>query len=152
MTTFLQLNDGWNAEPNCPFPQVAIDENDLWLRFGPNAFRFKNYSAVPHLHLKFSNCSRFRFTPVNDEGWYRGQCRFSELAPSWGEFYEVLGDFLENLQNTNWNLLHQHQTKQRNFLFYLRDEAFECSAEDWQLFNVVPEAKQLDWRNSDDCS
>jgi hypothetical protein len=26
---------------------------------------------------------------TNDEGWYLGQCRFSKVAPTWGEFYHV---------------------------------------------------------------
>lgn len=42
--------------------------------------------------IRFKNCARYRFGPENDEGWYLGQCRFSGIAPDWGEFYKVNGD------------------------------------------------------------
>ncbi|MGB3178199.1 MAG: hypothetical protein WBH14_06765 [Albidovulum sp.] len=83
--------------------------------------------------LGFSGCCRYRFTTVNDEGWYRGQCRFSHIAPDWGEFYEIEGDFMDAVRPENWIELGRAGPGIRNFLFYFRDETFECQAADWCL-------------------
>ena len=40
--------------------------------------------------------------PTGDEGWFRGQCRFSKLAPAWGEFYEIQGDLLLDKLDDEW--------------------------------------------------
>lgn len=132
-TTFMKLNQGWNAEPNAPHPHFVIDESDLWLWFYPNRVAFEVPDEIAALHLKFSDCSRFRFTSVNDEAWYKGDCRFSEIAPEWGEFYEVSGDFLEYQVSTPWIIMESRGKPVRNFLFYFRDETFECSAANWKL-------------------
>ena len=42
--------------------------------------------------LTFRNSARWRMGPTNDEGWYRGDCRYSRDAPGWGQFYLVSGD------------------------------------------------------------
>ena len=68
----------------------------------------------------------------NDEGWYRGQCRFSGIAPAWGEFYEVTGD-LKLTAIDDWRVVDHDQPAGRHFLFYLRDETFECEADGWRL-------------------
>jgi hypothetical protein len=71
---------------------------------------------------------------TNDEGWYRGQCRFSRLAPSWGEFYEVAGDLLLSKCPNDWRYVSQEPGRAlRHFLFYLRDETFECDARAYAL-------------------
>ena len=38
MTDFLQLNDGWNAEPNAPTPEVIVDGDTVRLEFTANSF------------------------------------------------------------------------------------------------------------------
>ena len=89
---------------------------------------------------------------TNDEGWYRGQCRFSRLAPAWGEFYEVRGDLLLDFvpdpeefrshgvqlepRPLRWVTIGEPGVTSRHFLFYLRDQTFECDATDWS-FSVV---------------
>jgi hypothetical protein len=84
--------------------------------------------------LLFRNCSRYRLGSSNDEGWYRGQCRFSGVAPSWGEFYEVTGDLRLDAIPDDWINLRPQSPLARHFLFYLRDETFECTADDWSFF------------------
>ena len=80
--------------------------------------------------LRFLNCARYRLGATNDEGWYRGHCRFSQVAPEWGEFYEVAGD--STLEGPiDWHVLSEKTANQlHHFLFYLRDHTFECLAED----------------------
>ncbi len=70
------------------------------------------------------------------EGWYRGQCRFSGIAPEWGEFYEVEGDLLLAQEPNDWKagLAKEPRQGSRHFLFYMRDETFECDAIDWRVF------------------
>ena len=40
---FLQLNLGWNGEPNAPDPQVEVLGRDIVLRFYVNPFQFEEF-------------------------------------------------------------------------------------------------------------
>jgi hypothetical protein len=140
-TEFRQINVDWNAEPNAPELSYARKGTTLWVRFHPNEFIFPHYSGVEWTALEFLHCRRFRFTSVNDEGWYLGQCRFSGIAPSWGEFYEVIGDFRESHCDVPWAQL-DAAGGSRNFLFYLRDVTLEVTAETARLAAPPP---QLDF-------
>jgi hypothetical protein len=127
---FLQLNVGWNAEPNAPGPQVEVLGKDILLRFYVNPFQFEEFEEGEVGFLRFANCVRFRLGPTNDEGWYRGQCRFSNIAPEWGEFYEVIGDDTSTNGPTDWRPVSTKSTGElHHFLFYFRDDTFECVAE-----------------------
>jgi hypothetical protein len=77
---------------------------------------------------------KFRLGPTNDEAWYLGKCRYSRLAPAWGEFYEIMGpDPLIDAVD-DWKVVGTSSSKaNRHFLFYLRDSTFEAVAEDWTL-------------------
>jgi len=66
---------------------------------------------------------------TNDEGWLKGQCRFSKLAPGWGEFYEIIGNTLIEECPKDWIEVGSSGSALRHFLFYLRDEQFEAEAE-----------------------
>ena len=130
-TNFKRLNDGWNAEPNAPNPIVEIDGSELRLLFFANAFQFPQYDQDDVLQLRFCDCWRYRLGPTNDEGWYKGQCRFGMAIP-WGEFYELIGDVLAD-RVSDWTLLGSPSADSRHFLFYLRDDTFECDAGSWEL-------------------
>lgn len=75
----------------------------------------------------------WRLGAVNDEGWYTGQCRYSKIAPNWGEFYELLGEDDLRFKPTDWHALAPLISGQRHFIFYFRDETFECIAADWMF-------------------
>ena len=62
-----------------------------------------------------------------------GQCRYSHIAPEWGEFYEVTGDLQMEKCPNDWIDVGPPQKRNRHFLFYFRDETFECDAMDWKL-------------------
>ena len=133
-TSFLKLNEGWNAEPNAPDPRVHIDGTDVVLEFDLNPYRFPEFAVEQRASLRFAAAWRYRLGSTNDEGWYRGQCRFSGLAPAWGEFYEVTGDLLLNAASLNWEHVAQNPDgAMRHFLFYLRDSTFECDARGYSL-------------------
>lgn len=136
-TTFHKLNIDWNAEPNVPLPEVRIEGSDLVLSFRPNPWGFPAYENVKQIELVFTDCARYRLGLTNDEGWYRGQCRFSKLAPKWGEFYEVEGDLRLSKVPDAWTELPVEPTPQhRHYLFYFRDDTFECDATGWTKRNI----------------
>jgi hypothetical protein len=83
---FIKLNYGWNAEPNAPHPTIMLSGADVLLSFFVNAFQFPQFDLEDWGILRFSSCSRYRLGATDDEGWYRGQCRYRSIAPAWGEF------------------------------------------------------------------
>lgn len=127
--TFLQLNQGWNAEPNAPEPSVETQGADLLLSFYINAFQFPEFEEEEIGVLRFIHCERYRLGSTNDEGWYRGQCRFSKLAPTWGEFYLIQGDSALLNAPLDWVRVSESRGHSQHFLFYFRDNTFECLAE-----------------------
>ncbi|WP_375256220.1 hypothetical protein [Yoonia sp.] len=129
MLKFTQLNAGWNAEPNAPDLQVEQDDTSLVARFRPNRFLYPELARLSFILVRFENCEKYRITSVNDHSWYDGQCRFSDLAPVWGEFYEISGDTRDGLDATPWIAMNGLGT--RHFHFYFRDEALEVKALDW---------------------
>jgi len=126
---FLHLNVGWNAEPNAPAPDIEVQGFDIILRFYVNSLQFEEFERDELGFLRFVSCERYRLGPTNDEGWYRGQCRFSHLAPKWGEFYEVSRDSEALKGPTDWRVLNPRTAGEgHHFLFYFRDNTFECVA------------------------
>lgn len=128
---FIRLNDDWNAEPNAPNLRLEHRGQDLLARVKPNPYLRRKSKNASGITLTFVNCAKYRVTPVNDEGWYRGQCRFSGLAPSWGEFYEITGNTRDEMDATLWQEM--TGTGACHFHFYLRDETLEVKAQDWSM-------------------
>ena len=132
-TQFTQLNHGWNAEPNAPHLEVVVDGTAVALSFLANSYQFPEFVDRQIIRLRFIDVWRYGIGNVNDEGWYRGQCRFSKLAPSWGEFYEVSGDLRLDHCDAEWHVVSEVPAKNlTHFLFYFRDENFECDAVSWE--------------------
>src|SRR5882724_4476120 len=148
-TTFTKLNEGWNAEPNGHNPHISVEGSDLVFEFLLNDLQYPEYKNAEKGILRFRDCWRYRLGQTNDEGWHRGQCRFSRLAPKWGEFYEVHGDLLLNTASNprafhvrgiqltpfslDWITVGKQGESSRHFLFYLRDQTFECDASAWEF-------------------
>ena len=131
---FQHLNLGWNADPNAPEPRISVEGTDLLLRFNLNYFLYEDFEKGEQGTLRFVNCSRYLLGGTNDEGWYLGQCRFSKLAPAWGEFYRISGESESSQEPTDLIALGGDPAIQRHhFLFYLRDETFECWAENCSI-------------------
>lgn len=132
-TKFTQLNHGWNAEPNAPLIDVDVDGTTLTLSFLANPWEFPEFHDGQIIRLRFTDVWRYAIGDINDEGWYRGQCRFSKLVPRWGEFYEVSGDLRLNQFDAEWYVVSKSPPNNlRHFLFYFRDENFECDAASWE--------------------
>lgn len=139
-TSFRKLNDGWNADPNAPAEVVSVVGDTVALEFRFNSDAYAGFAKGERGRLMFTGCTKHRLGETNDEGWYPGQCRFSKLAPSWGEFYEVAGDLLDE-QISDWTPVPPGSPgPRRRFLFYLRDDTFEVDAQDWRFERVDPAA------------
>lgn len=134
-TTFVQLNEGWNADPNAPEPSVIVAGPHASLTFYLNAFQFSDFSEGARATLRFKNVQRYRIGPTNDEGWYMGKCRFSRLAPAWGKFYAVSGASELPTAPSDWiaNTDAPDAWPAKHYLFYFKDETFECMADDWKV-------------------
>lgn len=131
-TEFVHLNKDWNAEPNAPHPKVTVADGRIILEFFANPWAYAGFQEEDVLALEFLGCSRYRLGGTNDEGWFMGQCRFSKLAPKWGEFYEIKGDLRLDECIHKWTEVNLGEGK-RHFLFYFRDETFECDADGFEL-------------------
>jgi hypothetical protein len=131
--SFIQLNHGWNAEPNAPHPTIMLSGADVLLSFFVNPFQFPRFDSEDRGSIRFSSCARYRLGGTNDEGWSRGQCRYSSIAPAWGEFYELIGADTRLDEPQDWKRGNEASNADRHFLFYLRDETFECIATDWKF-------------------
>ena len=135
---FIQLNEGWNADPNAPEPKIEISGTILKLSFGLNYFEFDEFTDTDIGILTFIDCLQYRIGPPNDEGFYRdGQSRFRKYGVQWGEFYRI--------ENSDWphefpdKIVISEFKEQReyfHFLFYFRDETFECIGKEYS-FKVV---------------
>ena len=90
---------------------------DVLLSFLANPFRFPRFAEEQRLRLRFKNARRYRLGSTNDEGWYRGQCRFSGEAPAWGQFYEVSGDLKLERSPNDWHIVGEARPPGRHFLF-----------------------------------
>lgn len=128
-TAFSQLNQDWNAEPNAPDPSIQIRKEDLVLKFLVNPFQFPDFERGETGILRFVQCERYRLGPPDDVGWHLGRCRFSKLAPKWGEFYTIEGDSMVLEAVEDWRPLRPPTGRGQHFLFYFRDNTFECIAE-----------------------
>lgn len=127
---FFKLNSDWNADPNVPEPSAEPQGDDVLLRFFVNPYQFPEFSEDEVGILRFVNCEIFRLGSPNDHGWHLGQCRCSKFAPEWGEFYLVIGnpELLEALKD--WKILVPSSGAENHYLFYFRDNTFECVARD----------------------
>jgi hypothetical protein len=130
---FLQQNFGWNADPNSPCPEITESSTGLRLRFYLNAFVYGEFDEGEVGILEFFDVARYRLGSTNDEGWYAGQCRFSGIAPAWGEFYAIEGDRAILETANDWRKMNAASSQRGHFLFYFRDNTFECVCARWEF-------------------
>ena len=135
MTDYTRLNEGWNAEPNAPDVRITCEGDALRVSFILNSFVFPGYEHGQRATLTFPQCTRYRFGPPNDEGWYAGAHGLAD-PPPWGEFYEIAPAVKRTNAVNDWvtgPAIATAGQSGRHFLFYFRDDTFECEAADWLL-------------------
>jgi len=133
---FIQLNHGWNADPNSPNVKLKIVDLEVILSFRMNVFQYENFDESDIGTLVFHNCLQYRLGSPNDEGFFiYGQDRYKQYGIKWGEFYRI--------KNSNWQVNFpepqrlnevQNADNVNHYLFYFRDETFECIAENYDFF------------------
>lgn len=130
---FEQLNIGWNAEPNAPELQIKVVDTDVVIEFYLNAYMYEQFCKGDKARIVFHDCLQYRNGYPNDEGFYSyGQSRFKKYGVKWGEFYKV--------KNSNWKkefpnpiVVNETKAKRNHYLFYFRDETFECIATSYNM-------------------
>jgi len=115
--------------PTLLYLSIELRGEDLVLKFFVNPFQFHDFKEEEVGLLRFVRCERYRLGSTDDVGRRLGRCRFSTLAPKWGEFYMVEGDAALLEAPGGWQLVPLPSGDGRHFLFYFRDNTFECVAE-----------------------
>lgn len=133
---FIKLNDNWNADPVDPRPTIEISGSDVILSIYLNAYQFPQFSEDDIGRLIFYNCLQYTLHPLNDEGFYCfGQSRYKQFGVKWGEFYLVEeSDWQESFPEPIVINKEIDPKTSKHYLFYFRDETFECIAESYEFF------------------
>ena len=136
---YIKLNTNWNADPNAPEPSVTVLGGKVELHFYLNYFVYERFKEGDRGTLKFNNVHKYRLGPTNDEGYYMGQFRYTYSELPWGEFYELPdSNWRTDFPTDNSELIELSQLKNpRHFIFFLRDETFECIAEEFEYSELA---------------
>jgi hypothetical protein len=129
---YIQINNDWNADPVDPEIDLQIVGQDLVMDIFLNYFAFDKYSEGDKARITFTNCSRYSLNYCNDEGYYLGQYRTRPSELPWGEFYEIKGGMNRDLPEPVVDLSTNRDNK-RHFVFFFKDETFECLADDYRV-------------------
>ena len=133
---YIKLNKSWKADPNIPNPEIYIQDNILNLYFSLNYHIYSDIHKGQKGRLEFNNCYMYRLGSPNDHGFSLGQFRYGPNDIPWGEFYELTetdwkNNFPDDKIIRDKNLEKDGQLK--HFLFFFRDECFECIAKDFSF-------------------
>lgn len=133
----MKINKEWNADPNVPNPQIDIFECNLLLSFNMNSYQYNKYNDGDIGFIVFKDVMKYRLGSPNDEGFYRGQFRYDKSQIKWGEFYKIE----DSKYNVNFPhdpiIINKHLIGKDNlihYLFFFRDNTFECIAKEHVLF------------------
>ena len=91
--------------PIAPSSSVELQGDDLVLKSFVNGFEFREFEEDEVGILRFVLWERYRMGSPDDVGWRRGRCKFSAIAPKWGEFYGVEGDASLLESPADWKLV-----------------------------------------------
>ena len=132
---FIKINENWNAEPNAPMPTININCSNLKLSFYLNSFMFNEFDEDDIGIIEFYNCRQYRLGPPNDDGFYiHNQCRYKKYGVKWGEFYLIKdSDWHTNFPEPVYIDTTIDIQRLNHYLFYFRDETFECVAEKYSF-------------------
>jgi len=131
---YIKLNTDWNADPNAPEVILTINGFSLTLSFFVNYFVFKNFTKEDKAKLVFNNCHKYSFNSMNDEGYFMKQYRYNNDILPYGEFYKIDTNWQNDFPLDNKILKPiNDKSKLNHYLFFFRDNTFECIAENYTL-------------------
>lgn len=131
---FIQLNHGWNADPNAPEPTLTVCNDDLIVTFSLNHFMYPKFSTEDEGTLIFHRCFQYYLGSPNDEGFYMGQGRYKMSDVRWGEFYRVDdSDWRDTFPDPVLVSPGNDVPGAKHYLFYFRDETLEVIAQDFEF-------------------
>lgn len=131
---FIKLNHNWNSAPNGTDVNIIVSGTDLAVSFELNSLQYTEFSCGDIGTLMFHHCMQYRLGSPNLEGFYSfGESRFKEYGVAWGEFYLVEESDWQETFSDLIAVSHQRPAEMHHYLFYLRDETFECIASDYDF-------------------
>ena len=116
--TYTQFTIDWNADPNSPGVELVIGGTSVIIDFFVNYFIYDNFNEGDKAKITFFHCQyRYKYTDL-----------------PWGQFYKL---------NTDWETdfpvgqitLNETVDKRKlhHYIFFFKDNTFECVAENYQL-------------------
>lgn len=132
-----QISVGWNANPVSPDIILEISGDDLIIDIYLNYYVYEGYRQGDKVKIIFKNCASYSLNSCNDEGYYYGQYRIKPNQLPWGEFFEIKSGVDRNFPKPV-TLIDIDKENKRHFIFFFKDETFECLADDYTLdfYNV----------------
>jgi hypothetical protein len=134
-----KLNTTFDADPNSPMPKVTITGDQVTVEFYLNHYIWDDVQPGEKAMLTFSGTYMYRLGSTNDEGFYRGQCRFSGTGIAWGDFYELDESLWQQSFPSDRIVLGVPGVLTaglKHFLYYFRDETFECVAQGYEFRRI----------------
>ncbi|MCZ4408228.1 hypothetical protein O3Q51_05380 [Cryomorphaceae bacterium 1068] len=128
---YTKLNRNWNADPGAPDLKVSPIDGGIQLSFVLDPKGFEHIDEGEMGKVLLDRVYAYTLDPTDQNVYVDGNFRFQNDQLPWGEFYE--------LPNINWKdfpedkkvLDDQIDKKElRHFIFFFRDQIFECLAMD----------------------
>ena len=143
---YTRLNKNWNAEPNAPGPVVSKTDEGIELTFLLNPLVYQHIGDDDKGTLEFFDVYAYRLGATNDEGYFLGQFRFKNEQLPWGEFYELFDSKWKNDFPDDKVVLDDsiNKSKLRHFIFFFKDEIFECLALNYQFTFMDKVSEELE--------
>ena len=129
---YVRITTNWNAHSVSPEIELQLQGLNLLMTIFLNAYVFDGFEEGDKANILFKNCSKYSLNICNDEGYYYGQYRTNPSELPWGEFYEIKSGLDREFPEPIVNLTMDNSNK-RHFIFFFKDETFECLAEDFQV-------------------
>ena len=127
------ISADWNAEPNDPDIKLSVNGNTVTLEFYLNYFQFERFTEGEKGLLIFHNCHKYALNSMNDEGYYQGNYRYTQQDLPWGEFYKLETNWEIDFPSPNHKISIVASTRLNHYIFFFRDNTFECVAEKFSL-------------------
>ncbi|MBL7869463.1 MAG: hypothetical protein JNM71_15715 [Flavobacterium lindanitolerans] len=140
---FKKLNNDFDADPNAPDPKISLLGNHVVLSFSLNSFLWDNVSEGETGTLTFLNCLQYRLGKPDSDSYHR--YRYYQSDVEYFDFYLVenstwIKDFPIDKKIHNSSILNEFRSKLKHFVFFFRDNTFECVATGYSFGRVFIDA------------